>query len=325
MARTAEDVAILLNALAGHDPRDPSTATTPVEDYTAKLGLGVKGLRIALPVNFFFDKITDDARAAFNTAVEVFRDLGATVEEVSIPQGELAGCTRAVMLPEAYAYHARDLAELPEKYPDQLRNQFRSGALYLGSEYVQAQRARAILKQSYQQVLTAYDVMLTPSQTSDAPSYNEMIDPKFKRGPSYTGAFNMTGLPSMSIPAGFSSRGLPLSIMISGRPFAESTVLRIAQAYQGATSWHTQHPDLDAPARPPESSTATASAGESSEPALITPNVVRQRAAAAGVKIDELWLEEVATSMETALAPLRTLDPRAIRLVEPAVGFSAAW
>jgi len=325
MARTAEDVAILLNALAGYDQRDPACATVPVEDYTAQLGNGVKGLRIAVPVNFFFEKITDDARASFNAAVEVFRDLGAVVNEVTIPQGELAGCGRAAMMPEAYAYHARDLAESPDKYPDQLRNQFRSGGLYLGSEYVQAQRARKILMEAYRHVLESHDLMLTPSQTGDAPTYAEMIDPKYKRGPSYTGAFNLTGLPSMSIPAGFSSRGLPLSIMLSGRPFAESTVLRFAHAYQGATDWHTHHPDLDAPARSTEPSPTPAAAEAGSNPPVITPNVVRQRAAAAGLKIDDLWLEDIATNMEAALAPLRSLDPRAMRLVEPAVGFNAAW
>jgi aspartyl-tRNA(Asn)/glutamyl-tRNA(Gln) amidotransferase subunit A len=322
MARTAADVALLLNALAGPDSRDPACSTAPVADYTAELERGVNGLRIAVPRNFFFDQITDDARKAFDDAVEVFRALGASVEELEVPNGELAGCTRAVMLPEAYAYHASDLAEVPERYPEQLRNQFRSGALYSGSEYTQTQRARTILREAYSQVLSTHDIMLTPSQIGDAPSYAEMIDPSYRRGPSYTGAFNMTGLPSMAIPAGFSSRGLPLSVMLSGRPFAEATVLRFANAYQQATDWHTRHPDLDAPARAPEpgeSSSATAKAG------LITANVVRQRAATAGVKIDDAWLDDVAAAMESTLAPLRSLDVRAIRLVEPAVRFDAAW
>jgi aspartyl-tRNA(Asn)/glutamyl-tRNA(Gln) amidotransferase subunit A len=166
-----------------------------------------------------------------------------TVEEVHIPHGELAGALQAVLLPEAYAYHAQDLAELPEKYPKQLRNRLKSGGLYLASEYVQAQRARLILKEAYLEVLRRYDLMLTPCQTGDAPRYEEMIAPDYKRGPSYTGAFNMTAA-SLAVPAGFSGRGLPLSIMLSGRPFAEATVLRVAHAYQGATDWHTRHPDV---------------------------------------------------------------------------------
>jgi aspartyl-tRNA(Asn)/glutamyl-tRNA(Gln) amidotransferase subunit A len=148
------------------------------------------------------------------------------------------------MLPEAYAYHAQDLAALPEKYPKQLRNRLKAGGLYLASEYVEAQRARRLLQEAYQEVLRRYDLMLTPCQTGDAPRYEEMIAPDYKRGPSYTGAFNLTGLPSLAVPAGFSGRGLPLSILLSGRPFEEATVLRVAHAYQGATAWHTRHPAL---------------------------------------------------------------------------------
>ncbi len=150
-----------------------------------------------------------------------------------------------------------------------------------------------------------------------------MLDPHYKRGRSFTGTFNMTGMPSMSVPCGFSSHGLPLAIMLSGRPFDEATVLRCAHAYQGATSWHRQHPDLDAP--------AVAHAGPPPNPAdqpaspQITANVVRQRAAVAGLKIDDVWLDDVASGMESALAPLRGLDLHAMRPVEPVVRFSAAW
>jgi aspartyl-tRNA(Asn)/glutamyl-tRNA(Gln) amidotransferase subunit A len=244
MARTAADVAVLLTALAGYDPRDPASAQVPAEDYTASLDQSVAGLRLAVPTNFFFESITEEARSAFDAAVDVLRHLGTTVEELHIPHGELAAVLPAVMLPEAYAYHAQDLAERPEKYPAQLRNRLKAGGLYLASEYVEAQRARRILQEAYQDVLRRYDLMLTPCQTGDAPRYEEMIAPDYQRGPSYTGAYNLTGLPSLAVPAGFSKRGLPLSIMLSGRPFDEATVLRVAHAYQGATTWHTRHPDV---------------------------------------------------------------------------------
>jgi aspartyl-tRNA(Asn)/glutamyl-tRNA(Gln) amidotransferase subunit A len=327
MARSAEDLAILLNTLAGYDPRDRAAANVPVTDYTASLNQGVSGLRIAVPTNYFFDEISDEQRVAVDAAIEVFRNLGAKVDEIVIPNGELAGCTRAVMLPEAYAYHAKDLAEVPEKYPEQLRNQFLAGALFLGSEYVQAQRAREILKDAYQTALTTYDCFLTASQIGDAPSYEEMIAPNFRRGPSYTGAFNLTGLPSLSIPCGFSSRGLPLSIMLSGRPFDEATVLRIGHAYQGATDWHTRRPNLDqgmsgATAAAP----ATAATPQSTPSGMtISHDEVRRRAGLAGVTIDEARIDEVAKTLEGGIAPLRSLDGRAIRRTEPAVRFAAAW
>jgi aspartyl-tRNA(Asn)/glutamyl-tRNA(Gln) amidotransferase subunit A len=246
MARTVEDLAILLNSLAGYDPRDPACAQVDVPDYTATLGEGAKGLRMAVPTNYFFEEISDEARAAFYGAVDVFRGLGATVEEITIPHADLAACSQIISPVEAYAYHAKDLAELPQKYPATLRSRFQTGGLYLASEYVEAQRARAILKQEHLKVLTSYDVMLTPAQKGDAPPYDEMIGIDRRRGPSYTGAFNMTGLPSIAIPAGFSSRGLPLAILVSGRPFDEARVLSAAHTYQGATGWHKRHPSIDA-------------------------------------------------------------------------------
>jgi aspartyl-tRNA(Asn)/glutamyl-tRNA(Gln) amidotransferase subunit A len=327
MARSVEDLAILLNSLAGYDARDRAAANLPVSDYSASLNQGVSGLRIAVPTNYFLDEISDEQRAALDAAIEVFRGLGAKVDEVVIPNGELAGCTRAVMLPEAYAYHARDLAEVPEKYPEQLRNQFLAGALFLGSEYVQAQRAREILKDAYQQTLSTHDLFLTASQTGDAPSYEEMIALNYRRGPSYTGAFNLTGLPSLSIPCGFSGRGLPLSIMLSGRPFDEATVLRVGHAYQGATDWHTRHPNLaqqhaGAAGVPPANVTTPKGA-----PGAITisHDEVRRRAGLAGLSIDEARIDEVAKTLEGGLAPLQALDGRAIRRTEPAVRFTAAW
>jgi aspartyl-tRNA(Asn)/glutamyl-tRNA(Gln) amidotransferase subunit A len=323
MARTAEDCAILLNALAGYDPRDPACANLPAPDYTEGLSHGISGRRIALPTNYFMETMTDDARNSLYAAVEVFRGLGATVDEITLPHAELAPALNAIMMPEAYAYHGKDLAESPNKYPTQLRNNFRSGGLYAASEYVQAQRARVLMRDACRDILSRYDLILTASQTSDAPAYEESIDPTFKRGRSYTGAFNMTGMPSMSIPAGFSSRGLPLGIMLSGRPFDEATVLQFAHAYQSATDWHQQHPDLDAPARPtsPTPQTQPPTRGEP----VITPEVVLQRAAVAGLTMDETWLEQIATGMDGALAPLRGLELHAIRLVEPAVRFDATW
>jgi aspartyl-tRNA(Asn)/glutamyl-tRNA(Gln) amidotransferase subunit A len=323
MARTAEDCAILLNALAGYDPRDPASADVPVSDYTQELNDGIRRLRIAMLTGFFTDTLTEDARSSLLAAVEVLRGLGATVDEVTLPYAELTTTNMIAINAEAYAYHARDLAESPEKYGVQLRNSLRSGALYTGSEYVQAQRARVLLREACRDLLTRYDVMLTASQVSAAPAYEEMIDPKFRRGRGFTSTFNMTGMPSMSIPAGFSAQGLPLGIMLSGRPFDEATVLRCAHAYQGATDWHKRHPDLEAPAvlhpsEPPM---------EPSQPPepQITPDEVRRRAAIAGVTIDDAWLENTATSMEGALAPLRGLDLHAMRSVEMAVRFNAAW
>ena len=322
MARSADDLAILLNTLAGYDRRDPACANVPVPDYREALNAGIKGLRIAVPTNYFQEKLSADGRTALYDAIDVLRTAGATIDELTIPQAELAECNSVIMHAEAYAYHAQDLRETPEKYPEQLRNRFLAGGLIAASEYVQAQRAREILKEIYRGILASHEIILTASQTGDAPTYAESIDPAYRRGPSYTGAFNFTGLPSASIPAGFSQRGLPLSIMISGRPFDEATVLRVAHAYQTETDWHSRRPDLGTQ-KDPAGETAQPQSGQAqnSEP-LITADVVRQRAAVAGLQLDESRLDEVARTLETGLAPLRALSGRAMSLTEPAVRFN---
>jgi aspartyl-tRNA(Asn)/glutamyl-tRNA(Gln) amidotransferase subunit A len=215
-----------------------------VTDYSSAIGGGVEGLSIAVPANYFFEDLSDDGRAAFDAALGVFKELGASVDDVTIEHADLAKASSAIMLPEAYAYHAADLTETPEKYPVQLRNRLKSGGLYLASEYVEAQRARAILRESFKNVLKTHDVVLTPSQQGEAPLYDVMVAPEYRRPQGYTSIFNMTGMPSLCIPAGFSSHNLPLSIMISGRPFDEAGVLRTAHAFQQATSWHKRHPSL---------------------------------------------------------------------------------
>ncbi|HLZ72856.1 MAG TPA: amidase [Dehalococcoidia bacterium] len=337
MARSAEDCAILLNALAGHDPRDPAAAAQPVEDYTASLDAGVKGLRAAIPTNYFHDKLSDEAKAGIYAAADVLRGLGATVEEISLPHAELAGALLGVMFPEAYAYHARDLAETPEKYPTPLRNRLLSGALFTANEYVQAQRARSIMRAAFAEAMRSYDVLLTSSTQADAATYAESISPSTRRGPNYNGAFNMTGQPAIAIPSGFSGRGLPLSLMISGRPFAEATVLRVAHAFQQATDWHKRHPDLDAAlAASLEAPAAEAHADDQADAAAeaqpdraavvaapVDEETVRRRAALAGVSLDEECIPEAALAIEGVLKTLRRLDPHAIRRVEPAVAFTA--
>jgi aspartyl-tRNA(Asn)/glutamyl-tRNA(Gln) amidotransferase subunit A len=244
MARSAEDVAILLGAIAGYDPRDPASAQASVPDYTATLKRGIGGFTIAVPQNYFFEGISDDALAAFNAAVTVFKELGATIQDVTISNADLARCISVIRESECYAYHAADFAEIPEKYGPPFRTQVLSGGIYFASEYVQAQRARSILRDSFREALGNCNLMLTPSQLGDAPLYEEMVSPEYRRPEGYTGAFNMTGMPSMAIPAGFSSKDLPLSVMLSGRPFDEASVLAAGYAFQKATTWHKRHPNL---------------------------------------------------------------------------------
>jgi len=247
MARSVHDVALLLNPIAGHDSADPASAVAPVEDYTATLAAGVRGLRIGIPDNFFFAGAAAEVRAAVLAAATVLRDAGAELRDVHVAGAELSHSLTAIMMPEAYAYHRADLARHPHKYGRILRHRLLMGGLFSGDEYVQAQRARQIMQRSFAHVMDArngVDLLLTPSNSQPAPTYEDGLATSMRRGGSITTAFNMTGQPSLVVPCGFSTAGLPIGLMLSGRPFEEATVLRAGHTYQQATAWHQRRPLL---------------------------------------------------------------------------------
>ena len=146
---------------------------------------------------------------------------------------------------EAHAYHREDLLDSPWNFGPNLAQRFLSGGAYFASELIQGQRIRSILKEDLHQILLNVDVVITPSAPKPAqPMEKAASDARRRSGPSFTSLFNITGLPALSIPMGFSSDGLPLSLQIAGRPFDEATVLRAGYAYESATDWHRRHPEL---------------------------------------------------------------------------------
>jgi aspartyl-tRNA(Asn)/glutamyl-tRNA(Gln) amidotransferase subunit A len=244
MARTVEDCAYLLQALAGHDPADPASSRAPVGDYRATLRDGVRGLRVGVPRAYFFDGVSPEVERAFEAALGVLRSLGAQVEDVAIPSIGSAMAFMAIMLVEAFAYHERDLRERPELYGDVLREKLLAGGLVSGSEYTQAQRLRARLCEDMAAALTRVDVLATPTTPGPAPAFATVLDPDFPFARSNMAPFNMAGLPALALPCGFSEAGLPLSLQIAGRPFEEATVLRVGHAYEQATDWHRRRPSV---------------------------------------------------------------------------------
>jgi len=244
MARTVEDVALLLGALAGHDPADPASSRAPVADYTAGLGQPIRGLRIGVPRDYFHDGLDAEVARAFDEALAALRGLGAVVEGVEIPHIWDSWAFMAIMLAEAFAYHERDLRERPGLYGEVLREKMLAGALITASEYVQAQRLRARLADAMAAVLRRVDVLATPTTPAPAPTFATVLDPGFPFARSNMAPFNMSGLPALALPCGFSARGLPLSLQLAGRPFDEATVLRVGRAYEQATDWHRRRPPL---------------------------------------------------------------------------------
>ena len=244
MARTVEDCAYLLQAMAGHDPADPASSTMPVGDYLAPLRRGVGGLRIGVPRNYFFEGVDAEIQRAFEEAMETLRKLGAEVRDVRIPSMQRAHSFLLILVAEAFAYHERDLRERPELYGDVARERLLSGALVTASEYTQAQRLRARLCRETAGVLREVDLLATPTTPKPATPFSVALDPAFAFPRSNMPPFNLTGLPTLALPCGFSSTELPLSLQLAGRPFEEATVLRVGHAYEQATPWHTRRPPV---------------------------------------------------------------------------------
>ena len=244
MARTVEDCALLMQPLAGHDPLDPASSRAPVDDYAAALGRDVRGVRVGVVRNYFFEGIDPEVERAFEEAMATLRRLGADVRDVQIPSLKATHSFLLILLAEAYAYHERDLREHPELYGDVLRERFQAGALVTGAEYVQAQRIRSEICRETAEVLQAVDVLATPTTPRPATSFTQAHDPDFGFPRSNMPPFNITGSPTLALPCGFSSSGLPLSLQLAGRPFEEATVLRMGHAYERATTWHTRRPPV---------------------------------------------------------------------------------
>jgi aspartyl-tRNA(Asn)/glutamyl-tRNA(Gln) amidotransferase subunit A len=244
MARSVEDCAYLLQQLAGHDPLDPASSQAPVADYVGTLDRSIRGLRIGVPRDYFFDGADADVAGAFEDAMTTYRGLGADVRDVTIPNIWDAPSFMVIMASEAFAYHERDLRERPGLYGDLLRERLTSGALYTGAEYVQAMRLRERLRNEMLDVLRSVDLLATPTSPKPAPTFAAMWDVSLGFPRSNTPPFNLSGLPALALPCGFASAGLPLSLQLAGRPFDEATVLRAGHAYQQATDWHRRRPPV---------------------------------------------------------------------------------
>ena len=244
MARTVEDCAYLLQPLAGHDPLDPASSRAPAADYAAALTGDVRGVRIGVVRNYFFEGIDPEVERAFEEAMATLRRLGADVRDVRIPSLAATHSFLLIMLAEAYAYHERDVRTHPELYGEVLRERILAGALVSAGEYVQAQRLRSQICDDTTAVLGDVDVLATPTTPKPATPFALAQDPEFGFPRSNMPPFNITGQPTLALPCGFSSSGLPLSLQLAGRPFEEGLVLRVGHAYEQATSWHTRRPPV---------------------------------------------------------------------------------
>ena len=241
LTRSVADAAITLQAIAGHDPRDPASADVPVHDYMAGLEAGVAGLRLGVPRAWFAhaQATTPDTLAAFDRTVEMLRSAGAVVEDVELPSFLLFNaCGRVILTAEAFAIHEADLRTRMQDYGALTRDRILIGAALTAADLVQAFRVRRELTDGVQAVLGRYDALLTASALAVAPRFDQVPDPgRVATAPMQTLPFNVTGHPAMSVPTGKGEGGLPLGLQVIGRAFDEAMVFRIGRAIERATGW----------------------------------------------------------------------------------------
>ncbi len=252
MVRTVEDCALVLNALAGHDPKDPASARVPVPDYTQALVPDVRGLHIGVPKEYFEVPLDSEVEGAVRKAIATLGEMGAEVREVSWPMFHQApAISSAIMFSEASACHAGLVRQHGERLYPQVRLRLESGLFISASDYIKAQRARALFIRQTLELLEQVDLLAGPQMAITAPRLLEReVQVRGRRVQvipiltQYTRPFNITGFPAISVPCGFSSQGLPIGLQLAGRPFGEPTVLRAAYAYQQATQWHQRRPPI---------------------------------------------------------------------------------
>ena len=250
MTRTVADSALMLGAMAGYDPADPSTSVLPVPNYLAALTGDVKGLRVGLLRSFFLDGAAPAVRAAVEAAAATLAAVGAVVDEVKLERVGLAGAgSLAVVGVEALAYHAELLRTRAAEYDPDVARRLRVGAFIGGVHYVRAQQVRALVRDEVDAALARRDVLLAPSTPIAAPAVDER-QATLGDGPAdvrtallrFTRPFNFSGHPACAVPCGFTEGGLPIGMQLIGRPFDEATVLRAADAFQRLTDFHARRP-----------------------------------------------------------------------------------
>ena len=249
ISRSVADAAITLGAIAGHDPKDAYSWNRPVPDYLAALDGDISGIRIGVVTELLHDEVVEpETRDVVQRAIAVLGELGALVEEVSIPLTTHANTISSILLAAEPAQNQREWVQNRlEDYGHDNRIGLLTGSLMPGAAYLKAQKLRSMLRQQVHETLGNYDVLVSP--TAGRPAVPRQDDPVITskemagRLPYMrTNTFNLSSTPAVSVPCGFNSGSLPIGLQVAGRPGGDATVLKVAHAYEQATSWHTMRP-----------------------------------------------------------------------------------
>ncbi len=243
MARNVEDLAIALEAIAGFDSNDPTTVEKSVPRYQSELHDTLAGIKIGVPTNYFFDFVEEEVEQSVRHAIATMEKLGATLVDINIPELSLAEFSELVTIQaEAATYHHDMLTEKSHLYGNDVRTTLQAGELVTAVQYIQAQQARRKIQEAVSRAFAEVDVIAAPSLPMTAPKWKENF--KIIKGESkaitaefvrFAAPANLTGIPSLSLPTGFSSDGLPMSMQLMGRAFEELRLLQVASALEKAS------------------------------------------------------------------------------------------
>jgi aspartyl-tRNA(Asn)/glutamyl-tRNA(Gln) amidotransferase subunit A len=254
MTRTVRDTALMLAAIAGHDPRDATTSRRAVADYVAVLERRPPTLRIGVPENYYVERLDEEVTRAFEAARSVFATLGMKIVPIRVPDPEaMVGVTNVLARSESATIHARLVRERPHELQPHVRERLEVGFHISAYDYLQAARMRARLTRTFiTEVFDTVDVLIAPVIPEPPPALaiakSGSAAERVARMAAFsrlTRPFNGLGLPAVSVPCGFSADGLPIALQIVGRPFAETVVLHVGHAYEQAAGWCTRRPSLD--------------------------------------------------------------------------------
>ena len=243
MTRSVADCALMLQVLAGHDPLDPSTVPVPVADYSEFLGKGLRGLKMGVPTNHYFDLVDPEVETAVRRAITAMEELGAQLKDVTLPTMRYAGALRIAAMADSLVTHEPYLKSHRQDYGPDVLYRTIPGQLVLGRDYAKSLKVQRLIKEEHARLLQQVDFLVTPTAPVPAPRIDakhiKVAGTQYRvRGPGSglvsrnTSPMNATGLPTITIPCGFTQTGLPIGVQFIARPFEEALLFQVAHSYE---------------------------------------------------------------------------------------------
>jgi len=303
LARTVEDCALVLQALAGYDAKDAGSRRRTIASYREALGEDLRGVKIGVLRHHWEQDLpaSDDVRRAMDAALDVLRRLGAELEECRVrPLAAYFDVKIIIAESEIFSVHQANLTTRAKDFGADFRSRVLPSVLFTANDYVQATREHRRMMEEMEPLYAKFDAFVTAGM-GEAPRITDYRSVSFWQRPSVLTAWNVTGQPVLALPNGFGKNGLPLGMQIVGRPFGETTILRVGHAYERATEWHTRHPQLVRDATAPDVVPPPVLSGGADQVDAETRDLCVKSARRAGIALDDLMLAQLLEGAPYAL------------------------